>query len=152
MSIIESNNSSVEEILEREGVFASVTVGTSMRPLFKTRRDMVILKKPEQPPRKYDVVLYKIQKKYVLHRIVKVKADERIYVIRGDNTYKNEYVPFEKIIAVLDSFNRKGKHSCVTDRAYRIYSRVWTALYPLRKIAYPVFVLLRRLFRGKRQN
>ena len=120
MSILESNNSSVEQILEREGVFASVTVGTSMRPLFKTRRDMVILKKPEQPPRKYDVVLYKIKKKYVLHRIVKVKKGE--YVMCGDNQFDLEYGITDKhILAKMKSFIRDEQTIDDTNKKYRRY-------------------------------
>ena len=152
MSMLLVSGASIEDILEREGVFASVTVGTSMRPLFKTRRDMVILKKPLTPPKKYDVVLYKIGEKYVLHRIIAVKKAENMYVIRGDNTYKKEFVPKDKIIAVLDAFNRGGVRHNVTDFSYRLYSAVWNFLYPLRRIAYPVFQALRRLIKGKNEG
>ena len=91
MSNIEFYDSTVERELSESGVYASVTKGTSMRPLFKTHRDVVLLRKCTAEPRKYDVVLYKTKDgKYILHRIVKVLPDR--FVIRGDNTFVREYV------------------------------------------------------------
>ena len=127
MALINEKQGNIENILSKDGVYASVTSGVSMRPLFKTHRDMVILKSAEERPKKYDVVLYRIGDKYILHRIVRV--------IRGDNTYRKEIVPFDKIIAVLTAVNRKGKRIEVTDLGYRMYSVFWTAIYPLR---YPI--------------
>ncbi|MBE6635886.1 MAG: hypothetical protein E7617_06800 [Ruminococcaceae bacterium] len=123
---------SIERVLLEQGSFASVTNGVSMRPLFKTHRDAVILSRPTEPPKRFDVVLYRVRDKYVLHRIIKVDEENSRYIIRGDNTFTLEYVPMDKILAVLTSFNRKGKHHSVTDRGYRIYARVWNFIYPLR--------------------
>ena len=55
MSIIVSGPSSVEDIILNEGVLAAVTSGPSMRPLFKTHRDMIILERPKGKLHKYDV-------------------------------------------------------------------------------------------------
>ena len=75
----------IESELEKHGSYASVTRGDSMRPLFKTNRDMVIIKKVDRPLKKYDVVLYTGAKnKYTMHRIVGEKNG--VFLIRGDNT------------------------------------------------------------------
>jgi hypothetical protein len=103
-----------------------------MRPLFKTHRDMIIIQPPKIRPKKYDVVLYRIGDKYILHRIIRVNEKLGAFIIRGDNTYRNEIVPFDKIIAVLTAVNRKGKRIEVTGAGYRAYSVFWTAIYPLR--------------------
>ena len=132
MALINEKNGKIEDILARDGVYASVTVGVSMRPLFKTHRDMVILESPVELPKKYDVALYRSGEKYILHRIVKVDERAGNFIIRGDNTYRNEIVPFGSIIAILTAFNRKGKRISTTNRGYRIYSVVWTWIYPLR--------------------
>ena len=66
----------IENELQKNGVFASNTLGCSMQPLFKTHRDMVIIKRAEGALKKYDVVLYRDMKgRYVLHRIIGVKED-----------------------------------------------------------------------------
>ena len=151
----EISSGSIERALDEEGIFASVTEGVSMRPLFKTHRDMVILKKPNGVLKKYDVVLYKAGAKYLLHRIIKVDNDRKVYVIRGDNTFKLEYVPFSGIIAYLTAFNRKGKSHKVTDKGYLTYAKVWNLIYPLRYPIHLLRMLLGKIYRmifGKRKR
>ena len=131
-----TGNRSVEEILLSEGSYMTLTDGTSMRPLFKTHRDAVVLTPPEGDLRKYDVVLYRVGDRYVLHRIIKIKGD--ILVIRGDNTFKKELVPRSSVLARLSSFNRRGKHGSVEDFGYKLYSRLWNFLYPIRYLFYLV--------------
>jgi hypothetical protein len=122
----------IEAILEESGSYASVTSGVSMRPLFKTHRDMVILEKPQGILKKYDVALYKVGERYVLHRVIRVNEADELYIIRGDNTFRLERVPYSSVIGVLTAFNRNGKYHTVNEKGYRFYSVVWTAVYPLR--------------------
>ena len=151
--MIESQRCFIEDELERHGVYASTTRGVSMRPLFRTGRDMVIISRPEGEQKKYDVVLYRDGKgKYILHRIISVKDTH--YVIRGDNTYVREYVDKSRIIGVLTEFNRKGKRHAVTEAGYRFYSRLWNFLYLPRAAAYYTLRTakraLRKIFKKKR--
>lgn len=121
----------IEDELARHGSYASVTRGVSMRPLFKTHRDVVVILPPPPELKKYDVVLYTVaENKYVLHRVIGIDGDTLI--IRGDNTYRREYVPASRIIGILSEFNRRGKHHTVEERGYKIYSRIWHYLYPVR--------------------
>ena len=144
----------IESELESHGIYASNTMGVSMRPLFKTHRDMVILKKPEGELKKYDVALYRVREKYILHRVIAVREHE--YIIRGDNTFKKEHIPKEAVIGVLIAFNRCGKRHEVTELGYKIYSRVWHYIYPLRVLynfAYRVLAkIYRTLFKRRKQN
>lgn len=120
----------IEEGLEAEGVFVSTISGVSMRPLFKDRRDTVVIVKPNGRLKKYDVPLYRSNGNYLLHRVIKVLPDS--YVIRGDNCYAKEYgITDNDVIGVLREFYRKDKHHTVDDRGYRLYARVWVALHPL---------------------
>ncbi len=140
------DNNLIEEELDRHGTYASVTRGVSMRPLFKTGRDMVIIRKPEGELKKYDVALYRDGKgKYILHRVIAVKED--FYIIRGDNTYVRERVPKERVIGVLSEFNRRGKHHQVTDKSYKLYARVWNFLYLPRAAAYYTLRTVKRTAR-----
>ena len=135
------------------GVYASVTEGVSMRPLFRTHRDMVILAPPSGKLQKYDVALYRVGEKYVLHRVVGYDKENDLYLIRGDNTYSLERVKPSAVIAKLIAFNRKGKRYEISDFSYRLYSKVWVAIYPLRhffkKIEWFLRGLLRKLFKRK---
>ncbi len=121
----------IEKELSEKGSFASVTKGVSMRPLFKTERDMVIIAPLDGEPKKYDVVLYRgAGGEYILHRVIAVKPG--FYIIRGDNTYSKEYVPKDRVIGVLVSFNRKGKGVSRDAFGYKLYSRIWNFIYPFR--------------------
>ena len=135
----------IERILESDGVYASVTEGTSMRPLFKTHRDMIVVKRANGVLKKYDVVLYRVGGKYILHRIIGFDRERDICIIRGDNTYAKEYIPRADIFGVLVSFNRKGKRHDVTERGYRAYSAVWSFIYPLRYVAHKALSLVKRI-------
>ena len=139
--IVSKDGLQIEDVLENDGVYPSVTSGKSMRPLFKTHRDMVILTKCAELPKKYDVVLYRYGDKYILHRIIGVDNEKSLFIIRGDNTYRREYVPRANVIGILTEFNRRGKHHTTEETGYKIYSRIWHYLYPVRHF----FHLLRRL-------
>jgi hypothetical protein len=120
--------------LEREGKTAYTTIGDSMRPLFKTHRDVVVLEKSDGCFKKYDIVLYPsvLQGKYLLHRVVAVKGD--MLFIRGDNTYSLEKVPSDMVIAKLTSFVRKGKACKLDSFGYKLYCRIWVFIYPMRYV------------------
>ena len=121
-----------EDILKKDGKLVYKTKGTSMEPMLRQNRDLVILEVPSSRLQKYDVALYKRGEKYVLHRVIGVK--DGYYRIRGDNTFAVEHVPFDSVIGVLSRFNRKGKLHSVTERGYRFYVRFWNAIYPLRAL------------------
>ena len=131
----------IESELERHGTYASVTRGVSMRPLFKTFRDVAIIEPATAELKKYDVVLYTgAGNKYTMHRIVGFDGDTLI--IRGDNTFRLERVPRSNVIGILTRFNRRGKHHTVEEKGYKIYSRIWNFLYPVRYLIH----LIRRPF------
>ena len=79
------NTHIIEDSLEKHGIFASRTRGTSMWPVFRTHRDTVYIVKPEGKLRPRDIALYTSPDgRYIMHRVIRVKKDE--YIIRGDNT------------------------------------------------------------------
>lgn len=111
------------------------TKGVSMLPLLKEKRDISVLTPIEKPLAPGDVVLYirrECEEKLVLHRIVRISSDG--FLIRGDNTFSDEKVKREDIIALLGGFFRKGRYvDCQKSFFYRLYSSAWTAIYPIRK-------------------
>lgn len=119
-----------EDLLARDGRLVYRTRGVSMEPMLRQNRDLVVIQVPDSRLKKYDVALYKRGSSYVLHRVIAVKDDG--YLIRGDNTYLIENVPESAVIGVLTDFDRKGKSYSVNDFGYRLYSRFWNGIYPLR--------------------
>ena len=135
----------VEQVIAERGSYMTNTLGSSMRPLFKTHRDAVILTRPDREIRKYDVVLYKTERGYILHRVIGIKGDT--LVIRGDNTFKKEYVKASDVFAYMTAFNRKGKRREITDTSYLLYSRLWNFIYPLRFVLSKLRTLVGRIKR-----
>ena len=144
MSEIQIKEGVIEEQLLIHGSYASNTMGSSMRPLLRQHKDVVIILPPEGELKPYDVALYRRGGKYVLHRVLSVKDDH--YIIRGDNTFALERVPKECVIGVMTEYNRGGKHHSVTEVGYRIYARFWHFIYPIRYVWHALYQLLRRAY------
>ena len=126
-----SDEISIEEALARDGVFISTTVGVSMYPLLRNRRDNVVVRPKNGRLKKYDVPLYRRGDEYVLHRIIEVKDDS--YVIIGDNCILKEYgIKDSDIIGVAEGFYRRNRYVPVSSPVYRAYSRIWVKIYPIR--------------------
>lgn len=138
------NRTGIQEILEEKGIFISTTVGVSMFPMLRNRRDTIVIEPVKGRLRKYDVPLYKRGDKYVLHRIVKVTTAG--YVICGDNCINQEYlVTDEDIIGVLTGFYRDEKKVNMNGLLYKMYCRVWVITYPLRILAKKIWMKLKRM-------
>ena len=146
---------SFEEYLARYGSLTYRNKGISMMPLLKQNRDLfTLVPKGEGRCKKYDVVLYKNSTgSYVLHRIIKVRPDD--YVIRGDNTYHNEYKKDSDIIGVMSSFVHNGKNSTVDSFWYKVYVRLNRLSYPIRWLYFRcrgLAVVLVRKINGKEKS
>ena len=127
------NKTTYAAYLDSYSELTLTNVGTSMLPMLKQGRDLFTLqKKTNDRCRKYDVVLYRRPPdQYVLHRIVAVRETD--YVILGDNCLRREYgITDEDILAVMTKFVHRGKEYAVTDRRYRLYAKIWYAIYPMR--------------------
>ena len=111
----------IEEVLLETGKYIGPTVGVSMLPMLKNRRDTIVVKAKTERLRPLDVALYKRGDAYILHRVLSV-TDEG-YIIRGDNCLYDEIVPEETVIGVLTEFFRKDKHYFCTDEKYLRYAQ-----------------------------
>lgn len=127
--------------LSHDGVANLTVTGSSMMPMLHNRRDTVMLSKLTAMPRRGDVILYQRENgSYILHRVVK-KPDGTSCVCCGDNQWREEKVPLDRIVAVVTGFRRNGKKYDVTHRGYRSYVLLWIGLFPVRK----PMILARRL-------
>ncbi len=135
----------IEEQLEKDGYVLELSVGTSMEPMLKQRREQLLIEKISSPLKNNDVVLYKRDSgQYVLHRIVSKRKSH--YIIRGDNRYINENVCPNQIIGILKGFYRGDKFiDCKKNAGYVIYVVFWRLTYPFRFLFDKLFLLVRRI-------
>ena len=121
--------------------------GTSMLPMLRQGMDTVDLSPLPPKLKKYDLPVYRYPSgKIVMHRVVDVKEDH--YICLGDNTYQYEMIRPEQMIGMVTSFKRGEKRIEVDNLGYRIYSRVWVAIYPLRRAVRWAKGLLRKVLKG----
>ncbi len=124
---------SIKEALEQNGIYTGLTSGTSMEPLIHHQRDTVIVVKPKGRMEKYDIPVYILPSgKYVMHRVIEVYDDH--YLIVGDNLRNREYVTDDMIIGKLVAFYKNGRRyiDLETNKGYKLYSKIWVALLPVR--------------------
>ena len=121
----------IEDIIEKEGYYISTSVGNSMLPFLRERKDTIVIQKREQY-KKFDVVLYKRKDNYVLHRIIKVLPET--FHIRGDNCYYDEYVKHNEIIGVMVECYRGEKKVNLNSIFYKLYVCIRVYSYPIRSV------------------
>lgn len=143
------NTVTFEEILARDGKLIYKTKGHSMRPMLHQNRDLVIIEPKTERLKRFDVALYKHGGKYILHRVIKVNAED--YTFRGDHNYfKEPGIKDHEIIGILTAFVRKGKQHSTDEKGYRFLVRLWAFLYPFRALAVKIKHLIKKIV--KRQN
>ena len=119
--------------MAQKGCVVYTNIGTSMLPLLRERRDIIEIhrKNPATRCKRYDVVLYKRDKRYILHRVLKVRPND--YVICGDHNIKREYgITDDQILGVMTRIIRDGKSIYPTDWEYRLYVHLWCDFYHVR--------------------
>ena len=133
----------IEDQLAKEGSWLFQTVGDSMEPLLHNRESSVQITAGNTDLRRYDVVLYKIGSKYILHRIILVR--EKDYVIVGDHNIWREWgITDSQILGVMTRVIRNGKTITPENRLYQLYVHLWVDFYPIRA----VILYAKRLVRG----
>lgn len=107
--------------------------GFSMRPFLEDGRDKALLTKPVTI-KKGDAVLAEVTPgHYVLHRIISIKGEN--VVLRGDGNIGVERCSLADIKGFAIGFYRKGRTKLDRTKGlkWRVYSLVWTTLFPLRR-------------------
>ena len=149
MNYIDSRRS----LIETNGFALSMTTGRSMRPLIWGGQHCVAVAPLKGHPSKGDLLMFRHRlpdgkRINVVHRVVEFSGacDDCVYITRGDNCLGIERVsPSELIGRVVEIHRVSGyrpwhiipsKKISVNDPAYRIYTRIWLALWPARRIAY----------------
>ena len=127
----------IEDVLVKEGRYVGPTVGVSMLPMLKERRDTIVVLPKTERLKPLDVALYRRGNAYVLHRVL--YPTETGYIIRGDNCYSDENIPEKDVIGVLSEFFRNDKHYYCTDEKYLKYAKRRVKTYKIRRIFVRLF-------------
>ncbi len=133
--ICEQDSSKVytfEELLNTKGYIIYTNIGYSMMPLLRQKKDVIEIRRKESDRfKKYDVVLYKRGKRYILHRILKVLPDG--YLIAGDHcTIVEKDIKDENILGIMTRIKRNGKSITPDNIWYKFYVHLWCDCYPAR--------------------
>ena len=142
-----------EELLKQDGQVMTHVVGSSMLPLLYDRKSIVIVEAADRiPPKKGDVVLYKTENIYILHRILQIQKEE--YLIRGDNTWIIEHVQKHALLATMTGFYRKPEGKLITrnNPIYRIYICLIPGIRFGRKVGSRIKQIVHKLLIGKKTN
>lgn len=135
------NCTSFEEILKAEGKLVYTNTGTSMMPLLRQHRDLLIIAPPPKGRlRLWDVPLYKRDNgQYVMHRVLWVRKND--YIMCGDNRWMPETgIADRHIVGVLEAVNRDGKVMPIRKGGeygnvpllYHVYVFLWCVFFPIR--------------------
>ena len=100
----------IESILSEKGRCVINTNGDSMWPTIKSGRDKILILPPENIS-KNDIVLFKNNNTFTLHRVIKIC--DGFLITRGDNYNETEKISFDKIIGKADGiYGKKKFYSC----------------------------------------
>lgn len=143
----------IEKLLIEGNIIQLHPQGYSMYPMFVPGRDEAIIAPVSDPSelKRGDVVLYRRDGGIlVLHRICKVNKSG-FYLVGDNQTEVEGPLRPEQIKGILMAFIRKGKEISANNRMYRLASRAWLLLLPVRRcITVPVAKVKRFFARRKR--
>ena len=118
-------------ILASGGSFRLVVTGVSMLPLLRHGTDAVILSPLHREARNGDILFYlRGPENCVLHRVYRVEAD-RLWMC-GDAQLRWEPIRREQVLAVVSRIERGNRRWEADAFAWRMISRLWMLLRPLR--------------------
>lgn len=124
----------IEELLacNKQAIFT--ISGYSMLPFMGSQRDQVLLSKRDfENLKKGEIILFQLDcGKYILHRIYKVTNEG--YLTMGDgNLHYDGVIRPDQIIGVVEKIYRKNKEIECKSLWFRITSKMWMILLPIRK-------------------
>lgn len=126
--------------------------GWSMRIFVENERDKAVLSHCNKSDLKVgDVVLAEIDKDlYALHRIIKIDGEQ--LTLMGDGNLQNtESCTRSDVVAIVTAWRRKGSNKLdyVSGWKWRIYSKIWVPLLPVRRFLILAWRIKNRLRYGK---
>lgn len=137
-----SNAEFIPEIVKLLDEGHTVTLllrGFSMRPFLEDGRDKALLVKAKSLSVGLPVLAEVEERRYVLHRIVKICGDE--VTLRGDGNLGVEHCRVQDVKGEAIGFYRKGRTTLDKTNGMKwiVYSFLWTRLLPLRRYLLAIY-------------
>jgi len=125
----------VKEILAKGNSVRLAVTGTSMYPFLREHVDSVELAEFSILSIRtgYIVLILRDNGEYVMHRIVK-RSEESFYMAGDAQNWIEGPVRYDQIVAVVKKVWRNEKQVECSNALWRIYSKIWMGLMPLRGI------------------
>lgn len=134
-------NTVCQMLIQGQTLVPVPVAGTSMCP-FLHHGDTVYLELPGDSPAVGDILLFRRPSgAYVLHRVVKLETDGRIWML-GDSQLVREAIFSDWIRGKVVKVRRKGEIMGPEHRIWRLFQRPWVWLIPVRR---PILALHRLL-------
>ena len=139
---------SYEDELKKSGKILFTIRGVSMRPLFRTDEDAILVTSCDPDKLKnLDIVLFfrvtPIRgEQYVLHRIVGRRRDGK-YIIAGDNCIDWDIVDPKDVLGVVISAQRGNTPIKLNGFRYGMYKYLWCKPYRFRSFVLLVYRKIR---------
>lgn len=132
--------------LVNEGVKVTFPVnGCSMLPFIVGGKDSVILAKPDHLRVGQVVLAWVENNRYVVHRIHRIEGND-LWLMGDGNLCLEEHCTFLDVKALATHVVKTaGKPKSLYTKPYRIASRVWTFLRPMRKWLLLIYRILHRV-------
>lgn len=134
--LIIPNNELFDEVcrLLEEGKRVSILAkGNSMLPFIRGGRDSVLLEKAPENLQRGDIVLFKTEGHYVLHRILHIDED-RVTLMGDGNLKGQEHCSRKEVLGKAVCIMPPGKTAVNCNKPYeRMKAKVWGMLLPLRR-------------------
>ena len=136
------------EALLLEGAELPLVIsGSSMLPFLAPGRDTVLLKKPDRPLKRGDIVFYRRRNgDYILHRLLRIR-DGRCWMIGDAQTVIEGPLDEPCIFAYVTRVRRKGKTEKPGTFRLEFFARTWLRVIPARHV---IMKLYGRFNRGRR--
>lgn len=138
---------SFEHILREKGILLYTNQGTSMWPLIKEGKDVLVITNDVSQIKKGDIILTKRPSgRYLLHRVIRI-CKNGTFVICGDNSYKcDKNITKTEILGKLSSIIRNGKKNNLNGIRYNVYTFVLCKFFCIRKPLLKIIKLIHRFY------
>ena len=123
------------ETLLKEGVELPLVIsGGSMLPFLAPGRDSVMLKEPDRPLKRGDIVFYRRRNgAYILHRLLRVRGDS-CWMVGDAQTIIEGPLDRSCIFAYVTRVHRKGKVEKPGTFWWNFFEHTWLAMLPMRHV------------------
>ena len=136
-----------EALLLQGAELPLVVSGGSMLPFLAPGRDSVMLKAPDRPLRRGDIVFYRRKNgAYILPRLQRIRNGQ-CWMVGDAQTIIEGPLDESCIFAYVTKVQRKGKTECPGTWMWDFFQHGWLRVIPLRHVIMRAYGRVRRLRR-----